>query len=84
MNHPLSLMLLVFMGVGMMMSFILIRAFGELDERYFRLLALVMGLPMALVLALEGLLTPWATTVVVVAVVAFAVGRRWRWFGWWD
>ena len=82
MNHPLSGWLLAFMGVGMLLSFAVISVSEELDERHFRLLALVMGLPMALLLTLEGLLTPWPTALVVVGVIAFAVGRPWHWFGW--
>ena len=80
MDNPASNWLIGFMFTGMLMSFGLIVAESELAERHFRLLALVMGLPMALLLALEGLLSPWATATEVVGIVAFAAGRP-AWFG---
>ena len=83
MNHVLSGWLLGLMALGMVWSLILIADSDHgPEESHFRLLALVMGLPMALLLTLEGLLSAWTTATVVVGIVAFALGRPWRWFGW--
>ena len=62
------------MFVGMILGFLL-TIDNELSERQFRAWALLMGLPMALILALEELLSAWPTATVVVSIVAFAVGR---------
>lgn len=77
MNHPLSGWIF---GVTALMFFIVVLVImdtrREVDERHLRLLALIMGVPMTMVLALEGVMSNWIAGATLAGVVTFAT-RPW-------
>ena len=73
MNHPLSGWVFAFTAVVSVMT--ILRAVVEdngLDESHMRLISLSMGVPLTVLLTLEGLLSPWGAGIVIASVVAFA------------
>jgi len=77
MNHPLSGWVFAFtVLVSVIAIFRAVIDDDGLDESHMRLISLVMGVPLTVMLALEGLLSAWGAGAVVAGVVAFAT-RPW-------
>ena len=74
-GHPLSWALMVMMAIMFIWSAVYVDSFKTYHEFHLRLLALVLGLPLAAILAIEGIVHEVIAASVVSGVVGFALGR---------